>query len=148
MPVNPVTINSDLPVRLSEMVLKSLAKSPADRYQTANEFLGALSTLRSGETATLVISAHPDRMRNGHSEYPEVGLISSKPEKTVFDTSVLDAVTRDLAYYVGPIAKIVVSRAARKALTLDDLYERIATEIDTEQKRGAFLANRRKHHPK
>jgi serine/threonine-protein kinase len=143
-PINPTTINSDLPVRLSEIVLKSLAKSPADRFQTAKEFLGALGTLRSGETTTLVISAHPDRVRNGHPEYVEVGFVSSRPEKTVFDASVLDAITRDLAYHVGPIAKIVVSRAAKKALTLDDLYEMVAAEIGTEERRKSFLATRRK----
>jgi eukaryotic-like serine/threonine-protein kinase len=145
VPVNPITINSELPVRLSEIVLKSLAKSPADRYQTANEFLGALGTLHSGETATLVISPHLDRVRNGHPENVEAAFASSRPEKAIFDASVLDAIIRDLAYHVGPIAKIVVSRAAKKAVTLDDLYEMVAAEIGTEQKRKVFLATRGKY---
>jgi serine/threonine-protein kinase len=143
-PINPTTINSDLPVRLSEIVLKSLAKSPTDRFQTAKEFLGALGTLRSGETTTLVISAQPDRVRSGQPEYAQVGFDSSRPEKTVFDVSVLDAITRDLAYHLGPIAKIVVSRAAKKALTLDDLNEMVAAEIGTEERRKTFLSTRRK----
>lgn len=143
-PINPTTINSDLPVRLSEIVLKSLAKSPADRFQTAKDFLGALGTLRSGETTTLVISSHPDRVHDGHAEYAEVGFLSSRPEKTVFDATVLEAIIRDLAYHVGPIAKIVVGRAAKKALTLDDLYEMVAAEIGTEERRKTFLATRRK----
>jgi hypothetical protein len=128
-------------------VLKSLAKSPADRFQTAREFLGALGTLRSGETTTLVISAQPDRVRNGHPEDAEVGFVSSRPEKTVFDTTVLEAIIRDLAYHLGPIAKIVVSRASKKALTLDDLYEIVAAEIGTDERRKTFLATRRKSFP-
>jgi eukaryotic-like serine/threonine-protein kinase len=144
-PINPIKINSELPVRLSEIVLKSLAKSPADRYQTAKEFLDALGTLRSGETATLMISAHPDRVRNGYPEYAEESLVSSRPEEAIFDARVLDAIIRDLAYHVGPIAKIVVSRAAKKAVTLDDLYEMVAAEIGAEQKRKVFLATRGKY---
>jgi serine/threonine protein kinase len=142
-PINPTTINSDLPVRLSEIVLKSLAKSPADRFQTAKDFLGALGTLRSGETTTLVISSHADRMRNGHLD-AEVGFGSSRPEKAVFEPSVLEMIVRDLAYHVGPIAKIVVGRAAKRALTLDDLYEMVAAEIGPEERRKTFLASRRK----
>jgi eukaryotic-like serine/threonine-protein kinase len=144
-PINPTSINSDLPARLSEIVLKSLAKSPSNRFQTAKEFLGALGTLRSGETTTLVISGHPDRVNNGHPEYVEGDFISRRPEKTIFDAGLLGTIVRDLAYHVGPIAKIVVSRAVKKALTLDDLYEMVAAEIGTEQKRKTFLATRGKY---
>jgi hypothetical protein len=56
-------------------------------------------------------------------------------------------VVRDLAYHLGPIAKIVVSRAAKKALTLDDLYEMVAAEIGTDERRKTFLATRRKPSP-
>jgi serine/threonine protein kinase len=145
IPIDPVIINSNLPARLSKIALKALAKSPADRFQTAGEFLEALSKLHSGETATLLLSAHPDRMRKTHEEYAEVGIASSGREKTVFDANVLEGVIRDLAYYVGPIAKIVVSDAASQVFTLGDLYELVAKEIGTEQKRSAFLATRTKY---
>lgn len=145
VPIDPITINSNLPAGLSTLVLKSLAKSPGDRFQTAREFLTALTSLRTGETTTLPISPYVDRVSSRRPEYAETTLAFSRPEKPVFEASVLDAVSRDLAHYVGPIAKIVVSRAAKQSLTLDDLYTLVAAEIGMEDKRRAFLATRPKY---
>jgi serine/threonine-protein kinase len=149
VPVDPITINRDIPVRLSKIVLKSLAKSPDDRFQTAKEFLEALGLLPSGETTTLVISTLPGRSSqalNGHSPQPAEGSPASGwPEKNAIDAGVLEAVSRDLAYHVGPIAKVIVSRAAKRASTLDDLFALVATEISTEKKRQDFLATRTKY---
>ena len=145
VPIDPITINSNLPARLSKIVLKSLAKSPRDRFQTARQFLDALGSLHTGETTTLPIVAYPDRASNGRPEYAETTLAFSKPEKPAFDANLLDAVSRDLAHYVGPIAKIIVSRAAKQTLTLDDLYSFVAAEISTENKRNTFLATRVKY---
>jgi serine/threonine-protein kinase len=133
-PVDPITINRDIPVRLSKIVLKSLAKSPGDRFQTAKEFLAALALLRSGETTTLAISTLPGST-----------VASGWPEKKAIDSSVLDAISRDLAFHVGPIAKVIVGRAAKQAASLDDLFALVATEINTEKKRQDFLATRMKY---
>jgi serine/threonine-protein kinase len=150
VPIDPATINRDIPVRLSTIVLKSLAKSPDDRFQTAKEFLQAFDLLRSGDTATLAISTLPTT-RTGQARImqtpePANGAPASGwPEKKTIDSSILDAVSRDLAYHVGPIAKVIVSRAARQAATLDDLFARVAAEISTEKQRQDFLATRMKH---
>jgi eukaryotic-like serine/threonine-protein kinase len=145
VPIDPMTINSSLPTGLSKIVLKSLAKSPGDRFQTAREFLKALSSLRTGETTTLPISPSADRTSNRLPDNAETTLAFGKLEKPVFEPNVIDAVSRDLANYLGPIAKIVVSRAAKQALTLDDLYTLVAAEISTENTRTAFLATRPKY---
>jgi serine/threonine-protein kinase len=145
VPIDPITINSNLPAGLSKIVLKSLAKSPGDRFQTARQFLEALGSLRTGETTTLPIVVYPDRVSSRRPDYAETTLALNKPEKPAFDADVLDAVTRDLANYVGPIAKIIVSRASKQALTLDNLYSFVAAEISTEDKRNAFLAARLKY---
>jgi hypothetical protein len=58
---------------------------------------------------------------------------------------VLDAVSRDLAHHVGPIAKVIVSRAAKRATTLDELFALVAVEIGTEKKRQDFMATRTKY---
>jgi serine/threonine-protein kinase len=145
VPIDPITINSNLPAGLSKIVLKSLAKSPGDRFQTARQFLEALGSLRTGETTTLPIVVYPDRVSSRRPDYAETTLAFSKPEKPVFEASVLEAVSRDLANYVGPIARIVVNRAAKHALTLDNLYTQVAEEISAENKRSAFLATRPKY---
>jgi serine/threonine-protein kinase len=149
VPADPVTINRDIPVRLSRIVLKSLAKSPDDRFQTAKEFLETLGLPPSGDTTTLATSTLPgqaSRAFNRHNpEQVEDSPPASSPGKKVIDTSVLDSVSRDLAYHVGPIAKLIVSRAAKRAATLDDLFALVATEISTEKKRQDFLATRTKY---
>jgi hypothetical protein len=44
-----------------------------------------------------------------------------------------------LAYFVGPIAHVLVKRAARVAASLSDFRERLASEVPTAEERKAFL---------
>ena len=67
------------------------------------------------------------------------------PTKTLSGASVLSSVARELAHYIGPIAKVVVSRAAKQACTLDELYSLVSAEISTERERKAFMATRQKY---
>jgi len=56
-----------------------------------------------------------------------------------FDQAVLETARRDLAVYLGPIAKLLVKQTAIKARTTQDLYERLAQHIPTAAERTAFL---------
>jgi eukaryotic-like serine/threonine-protein kinase len=136
-PTDPTAINPNIPVHLSKIVLKSLSKSPGDRFQTAKEFLNSLSLLQTGETRTLATSTLP--------RHAEGSLTSDWPMKQAIDANVLDSVSRDLAYHVGPIAKVIVSRAAKRAISLDELFKLLATEISSEKSRLDFLATRIKY---
>ncbi|MBE2293915.1 MAG: serine/threonine protein kinase [Phycisphaerales bacterium] len=60
-----------------------------------------------------------------------------------FDQSVLETARRDLAVYLGPIAKVLVKQAATKAHNPQELYQQLATHIPTSADRQAFL----KHTP-
>jgi hypothetical protein len=44
-----------------------------------------------------------------------------------------------LAYFVGPIAHVLVKRAASVAASLSDFQERLASEVPTAEERKAFL---------
>ncbi len=136
-PADPAAINPNVPVQLSKIVLKSLSKSPADRFQTAKEFLDSLNLLHTGETATLAASTLPRQA--------EGALASNSPMKNTIEAHVLDSVSRDLAFHVGPIAKVIVSRAAKRAVSLDELFNLLASEISTEKSRKHFLATRIKY---
>jgi hypothetical protein len=59
-----------------------------------------------------------------------------------FDAELLRRIARELARYIGPIADVVVKRAAARSASLDDLYERVAREIEKPKDREAFLASR------
>ena len=148
-PEDPRAINPNISARLSQIVLKSLARSPDDRFQTAQEFLRAVDLFPSDAT-TLLAPPHPSGNLNPQApSYPEIPRPSGTPKATapssVSDANVLSAISRDLASHIGPISKVVVLRAAKQAATLDELYALLATEIDSEEKRKVFLATRHKH---
>src|SRR5207248_8008119 len=48
-PVPPSALNADIPEALDAVVMKSLAKNPDNRYQTADEFRADLGRFRNGE---------------------------------------------------------------------------------------------------
>jgi serine/threonine-protein kinase len=147
-PEDPQAVNPNVSSRLSQIVLKSLAKSPDDRFQTAQEFLRAVELFPSDATTLLVPPPQSGNVQQTPA-YPEGRLPSSTPKATgagsVTDTNILSAISRDLASHIGPISKIVVLRAAKQAATLDELYALLAPEIDSEEKRKLFLATRHKH---
>lgn len=64
------------------------------------------------------------------------------PRPMNFDPDRLERVTRELATYVGPMAKLLVSRAARKAGSWKQLYDLLGPEVPDGQERRRFMANR------
>jgi TIR domain len=60
------------------------------------------------------------------------------------DKTVLDRVTRDLAVFIGPIAEVVVKRAAKRCTSPADLCGVVAQEIDSSADRTKFLASCRR----
>lgn len=146
MPIDPVSINQNIPTQLSEVVLKSLAKSPDGRFQTAKEFLDALRAIRWDEATTLLIPAHQTKWSNTHTPAFSESLIGAgNSKKVALDPTQLESISRDLAFHIGPIARLVVNRAAKQAISLDELYTLVAKEIDAEESRKRFLATRHKH---
>ena len=64
------------------------------------------------------------------------------PEDPRFDPSELDRVKEELAIYVGPMARVILDRAAKKAANWQRLYEILAAEIPAGDDRKKFLAGR------
>ncbi|HPF60139.1 MAG TPA: serine/threonine-protein kinase [Candidatus Competibacteraceae bacterium] len=56
-----------------------------------------------------------------------------------FSQDFLESVRRDLAVYLGPIAKLLIKQIAGKANTPHELYQRLAEHIPTAADRTAFL---------
>ncbi len=59
-----------------------------------------------------------------------------------FDAPGLERVTRELAAHVGPMARVLVNRAAKRAETWRQLYEMLANEVPAGEERRRFLAKR------
>ncbi|SBT07345.1 Serine/threonine protein kinase [Candidatus Accumulibacter aalborgensis] len=67
------------------------------------------------------------------------------PEKTAhkpaagFDPATLAAAEKRFAQYVGPLAKVLIKRAANDSGDVKELYRKLAEHIDSKQERAAFL---------
>jgi serine/threonine-protein kinase len=59
-----------------------------------------------------------------------------------FDPERLERLTRELAAFVGPMAKVLVNRAAKKAQTWKQLYDVLAPEVPEGAERKQFLSKR------
>lgn len=75
-------------------------------------------------------------------ERPEPGPPSVAGYESIlgWDPATLQAVERELAASIGPVARVLVKRAARAHATLDQLAREIAPSIPDEAARQAFLA--------
>jgi eukaryotic-like serine/threonine-protein kinase len=122
----------DLPAALSAIIEKSLHKNPQDRFQTADEFRVALEKLNleksphSDSIAVAEAAPAPTTQTPSHSFEP-------------LDKAVLEGAKKKLAVYIGPMAKIIVSRAANHVRSVEELYQILATEIPSLQDREKFL---------
>jgi serine/threonine protein kinase len=137
---------------LSRVVERSLEKTPASRFQSAEEFQAALRGLDSAErTADLDATApepplifrpptNPTRVPSSNT--PPSGATPKARSETgskSWDPVVLETARKNLAVYIGPMAKVLVSRAAKTARNTEELYRALAAEISTPTDREKFL---------
>jgi serine/threonine protein kinase len=138
-PRSPAEVNPRVPRELARIILKALTKSPAERFPTAEAFLAALNGIHLDavpldDTATVTVSARP-----ASSSSAEVSVHSA--EGSVHSDADLERVSKELATFIGPIAHILVRRAAPESPTLNDLYRKLAQEISSASKREQFLGS-------
>jgi len=143
---------------LSQIIDRSLEKMPAARFQNADEFHTALSDLDAGSreaaAATAIMAGRavsdtpiPADLRttnaSGRSESTLLpGRVPTETGSKVWDPAVLENVRKNLAVYVGPMAKVFVSRAAKNARALEDMYQVLALEISSPADREKFLRSK------
>ena len=147
-PRHPAELNPALPLTLCATILKAMEKDPAMRYQTAAEFAAGLGDISYEDAQTiaqhsLIAPTIPSMTTGGKPVTPKPG---SDPARTAskFQPAQLDSVSRELAAFIGPIAKVVVKRAADRCSSVDELYAVVAGEISTEKERSRFLATKKR----
>jgi serine/threonine protein kinase len=131
MPTDPSALNPLVPHAVSTAIMRALAKDPEDRFQTAEEFKAALDNTHSQSRPAAI---PPSQMTTAVHQPADHGS---------FDQSTLERLTYALATYLGPIAKVLVSRAARGARTVEELQDALAAEIPSADDRRRFLARAR-----
>jgi class 3 adenylate cyclase len=106
--------------------LLAFVPDPADRERFLKSCEGMFSappTLESDTTITTVYAKPPPEKK------PAPGL----------DPAIVERARKDLAVYMGPMAKLMVQQAAAKAQTRDALYQALAAEIPSAGDRERFL---------
>jgi serine/threonine-protein kinase len=127
-PRSPKDVNPEVPAELARVILKSIAKKPADRFATADEFLKSLDGVRLRETATVTVQSTRSELSDSDEAH---GVPCTAAE--------LEHISKELAAFVGPIAHILVRRAASTNHTLSELCHSLAEEISSASKRELFL---------
>jgi serine/threonine-protein kinase len=157
-PATPTEVNAVIPPAVSQAVMRALSKKPQERFATAAEFQSSLEGLSPGREQTLpqkdlsLPMAGPATGTSpaapGTRPVPSVANPApdvQKPASSAAAASLpLEELTRQLAVYIGPVAKFVVKKLAAQYSDLDQLYLQVAKQIPSEADREKFLRSRRR----
>ena len=91
------------------------------------------------------LAAEGDAARAGASQVmqPPAGVAPASPVGVAGqDEPILDVVEKQLAAFLGPVAKVVVRKAALRARDTEELYALLAENLEREEERKTFLAGR------
>ena len=153
------------------VVMTALAKKPEERFQDARTFRDAVleahaapaNPTLSEETILNVpvrSSAQLEPSQPSQPSRPSQPSQPSRPSqpassapgaqapaaKTVpppgWEAATLKQIEQQLARHVGPIAKVLVRRAATQTTDIDQLYRMLAADLANQEERAAFLAAR------
>jgi serine/threonine-protein kinase len=102
---------------------RALAKDRGQRFPTAAAFASALQAATDPGQATVVPGAAAQRTAVGQR----------------WDPALLARVERQLAVYLGPMARLVVTQATQEAASTQDLYAALTRSLPRAADRSAFL---------
>ncbi|WP_341675024.1 serine/threonine-protein kinase [Niveibacterium sp. SC-1] len=148
------------------VVAKALARDRDLRFRSAREFKQALveashgpvnaaitdSTVVLGQEAiAMAMAAYARQGARRQSEIPtQQGEVTGTPvpvhastqgaNQTQFDARTLSLFEADLARHVGPMAKLLVRRAAGQAVDVESLRDLLANHLENADDRTAFLS--------
>jgi serine/threonine protein kinase len=151
IPRAPSAVNPHIPEAMSLAILMAMEKNRDYRFPSARAFADSLLSVRSRlAPATAAWSARPVEMAPTELATPAQSRVTPAtpahtPSQSItvrFDPERLEKLTRELASFVGPMAKLLVNRAAKKAQTWKQLYDALAPEVPEGPERKQFLSKR------
>jgi serine/threonine-protein kinase len=150
VPTAPIDINGMIPQHISKAIMRALAKDPGHRFETADEFATAL---QGGSAAHRTFTAETNPILSQRTARTATGPGMAQPPITSggaqpssnpahWHSLPLEEVTKKLAVYIGPVAKLVVNKIAAECTSVDQLYALAAKQISSEPDRQKFLRSR------
>jgi serine/threonine-protein kinase len=88
-PIPPAKLNPAIPTAMEAVILKCLAKSPADRYQTGEEVAQALAQLRSDAKEASLQATAPLMRGTADTSEETYDLNSAKPKSSMTTTTLV-----------------------------------------------------------
>jgi len=165
VPVRPHEIAPMVPLVISDAVMRALAKDPAQRFASAEDFHFALrATSAPAESGATFAAPLPTTHSSASVRTPPPLPAASprqavspaqtiftshspQPKSTASSTGLqnlsLEDISRRLAVYIGPVAKFVVKKLAAQSEDVDFIYREAAKQIPSDTDRAAFLKARR-----
>ncbi len=152
-PVTPTEVNAVIPPAVSQAVMRALSKDPQERFATANAFHAALLGMSPAAEQTLPLrnappaaatATMPQSTRPAPSAPTPLEDVQKPPSSAGTASLPLEELTRQLAVFIGPVAKFVVKKLAGQYSDLDQLYAQAAKQIPSDADREKFLRSRRR----
>ena len=141
---DPRTYRPELSEGLCRVIRKMMAKERAERYPDADSLDRDLYRLQTGESPeasepgeTAVETLVRPEASAPHSRPGRASAVTSPPHPA-FDSGVLNRVEDLLASDIGPMARVLVRRAAKSSPTLEALCGELAEQVSAGPAREAF----------
>jgi len=153
-PPSQVRRDPAIPATYDAVIARAIAKKPVERYESASAFRFALLDAHAApvratlsEETIITEAARPMKIEPTHPgsastnpPTPTAGRSTAPPPG--WDPALLKQIESQFARFVGPVAKVMVRRAGRRTLDVDELYALMSHELDTDEQRKAFMATR------
>ncbi len=126
----------DLPASIREVVMRALARDPDDRYENAAAFAAALErSIGTGE----VTQVTTETLISEGSFEPSADDVGTMVEDFAkAELEIAQKLEAELATTIGPIAKVLVRRAAARSTSLEEMYETLAGHIPNPEEAARF----------
>ena len=142
IPVPPHHIAPLVPIAISDAVMRALEKDPARRFSTAEEFVHALQSRPFTKQETTL--AMPRPKLDTHAARPSGGSLKpATPSGSGLQSLPLEELSRSLAEYIGPVARIVIKKLAAQSDDMEFISREAAKQISEGADRVKFLRSRK-----
>jgi eukaryotic-like serine/threonine-protein kinase len=150
-PELPSVGNPYMPVELDAVIARALAKQRKDRFGTALEFAAALESAmtsngRAGPARLAAarggpgVPSTPPAVAPTLLHSPGGPRLQGQEVTSTWPPETLRMLESSLAGWIGPIAKVLVKRAASETRNFDELCSRLRGYLATELEQTMFLA--------